>query len=148
MIRSWIGACAVVLTLQSQALAEDFLIDLIIWKLEVKDGPALTSYKQVKDKGKVVYSAAITAQGNNPFEFAVDQGDLKFHVDGVISKKDTDKKPSIDFKKISYDKSDDKTKTKVVWTLSASCDLQAEGQVLALWQTPQETLVITISYKK
>src|SRR5712692_2049050 len=49
MIRCLIGACVLILAAQSPVRADDDLLELTIWKVDVKDGRlAPTSYKEIK----------------------------------------------------------------------------------------------------
>lgn len=170
MIRCLIGSCVFVLALQSPALAQDYLLDLTIWKLAVKEGvEAPTSYSAVKKTGKVVHAVAIATQANKPFEIKVFQPStdqsLTLNVKGEVLKKDGDKKPSFNIE-VSYlaktFKKGASTSTgqsltenlqgandsAVDWTLKGSGELHTEGHLLGLLQTPQGTWAMTLSSKR
>jgi hypothetical protein len=102
MIRCLIGACVLILAAQSPAQADNFMLELTIWKVDIKDGQlAPTSYKEVlklvdQKAAKVAYSTAIAAQANSTFKLVANQDGkdemLRLNVDGELGKKDADKK--------------------------------------------------------
>jgi hypothetical protein len=102
MIRCLIGAGVLVLAAQSPVQADNYMLELTIWKVDIKDGQlAPTSYKEVmklvdQKVAKVAYSSAIAAQMNSIFKLAANQDGkdemIRLNVDGELGKKDADKK--------------------------------------------------------
>jgi hypothetical protein len=101
MIRCLIGACVLGLAAQSPVQADNYMLELTIWKVDIKDGQlAPTSYKEVmklvdQKAAKVAYSSAIAAQANSIFKMSANQDGkdemIRLNVDGELGRKDADK---------------------------------------------------------
>jgi len=102
MIRCLIFAGVLVLAAQNPVLADNYILELTIWKVDIKDGQlAPTNYKEVmklvdQKAAKVAYSSAIAAQMNSIFKIAANQDGrdemIRLNVEGELGKKEVDKK--------------------------------------------------------
>jgi hypothetical protein len=111
MIRRPIVACVLVLAAHSLVRADNYVLELTIWKVDIKEGKlAPTSYKEVmklvdQKAAKVAYSGAIAAQTNSTFKLSANQDGkdemLRLNVEGDLGKKGADKKNGEPEKKVA-----------------------------------------------
>jgi hypothetical protein len=96
--------CVLVLAVGSPVRADNYILEVTIWKVELREGQlAPTSYKEVlklaeQKAAKIAYSSAIAAQKNKPFKLsAIQDGTdqiLRLSVEGDLGRPDEEKKDS------------------------------------------------------